>query len=296
MKGLNKIALVVAIAATSSAQAELVVMDDAVMGVTTGQAGLTIDINAADISIGAVDYRDQGFISIKGVELHGAAPGTSLDNIRMTIDVAGSTPDLGVSALGAAYLTGAGAAVTGSVEVDQNALITDGDLVIALRAISPTAPVDYSLGISSIELGASTNAAGSVTGGTVLVSNLALAGVLGPIDIVIDGNNGGMNINAYFNAAGHLEMPFVATSMDLNIHDSRGAVQTTIFGTSFAHVQMNVGQTVNAGGNTALAFDLQDFSGDIDMTNIQLGDNGLSIGDLYMTDFRMSAQTAVYGH
>jgi hypothetical protein len=296
MKGLNKIALVVAIAAASTAQAELVAMDDASMGVTTGQAGLTIDINAADISIGAVDYKDQGFISIKGVELHGAAPGTSLDNIRMTIDVAGSTPDLGVAALGAAYLGGAGAAMSGSAEVDQNALITDGDLVIALRAIDPSQPVDYSLGISSIELGASTNAAGSVTGGTVLVSNLTLTGLLGPIDIVIDGSNGGMNINAYFNATGHLDMPFVAASMDLAIHDSRGATQTTVLGTSFAHVQMNIGQTTNAAGNTALAFDLQDFSADIDMTKFQLGDNGLSIGDVYMTDFRMSAQTVVYGH
>lgn len=301
MKGLNKIALVAAIAAASTAQAELVAMDDASMSATTGQAGLTIDVNSANISIGAIDYKDQGYVSIKNINLAGAgsitgdAATASLDDIRMTIDVAGDGSDLGVAALGAAYLQGGGATVTGLNSVDQNALISDGDLVIALRSQSGGA-IDFGLSIGSIGLGASGETAGSVTDGTVLVSNLALAGALGPIDIVIDGSNGGMNISAFFNAQGQLDMPFMAVSTALNIHNSRGVEQVTAGPTSFAHVQMNISQTTNAAGNTALAFDLQNFSADIDLTNIQLGDNGASIGDVYITDFAMSAETVVYGH
>lgn len=309
MKGLKKIALVSAIAAVSvSAQAELKALDDSTMGTMTGQAGLTIDVNAARINIGAVDYKDAGFLSIKDIAITDSTFANAIDNIRLTVDVAGGTmasgADLGVSALGATYLAGTvahplvdAAEVTVAGEVDQNALISDGDLVIALRSkdLATNGLVDYGLHIGSVELGASTNTAGSVSGGTVLVSDLNLAGTLGPIDIVVDGNNGGMNINAYFNAAGTMTLPFVNTSMNLSIHNSRGAEKAQITlasGTqvSFAHAQMNIKSDTNG-----LAFDLQDFSGDIDMTNIVLG-SAPSIGDVYMTDFKMSAETVVYGH
>lgn len=308
MKGLNKIALVVAIAAASSAQAELVSMDDSAMSAATGQAGLTIDINAAKINIGAIDYKDAGFLSIKDVAITGSDFTSAIDNIRLTVDVAGGTlapgggADLGVAALGATYLAGTTASplvdavVVGGFGVDQNALIDDGDLVIGIR--SQSGLVDYGVHIGSVGLGASTEAAGSVTDGTVLVSDLNLAGMLGPIDIVIDGNNGGMNINAYFNTAGTLTLPFVNTSMGLSIHNSRGTDRTVLTlaaaagGTdvSFAHAQLNI--TSNA---TGLALDLQDFSGDIDLTNITMGSSP-SIGDVYITDLQMSASTVIYGH
>ena len=296
MKGLKKIALVVAVAAAPFAQAELVSMDDTAMSAATGQAGLTIDVNAANVTIGSVDYKDQGFLSIKDVAITGADMVSAIDNIRLTIDVAGATAgsDIGAGALGATYLAAAG--FNGSAnEVNQMALLSDGDLVVSLRAIDPTQAVDYGLHIGSVELGASTNTAGSVSGGTVLVSNLNIAGTLGPIDIVVDGNNGGLNINAYLNAAGTVTMPFIETSMNFELHNRRGADQVVVGAQSFAHAQMNITQGT-VGTNTALALELQDFSGDLDLTNIQLGDNGQSIGDLYITDLHVSASTVIYGH
>ena len=96
MKGLNKIALVTAITAISAgAQAELKSLDDAVMGEMTGQAGLSIDL-AANVKVGEIAYKDGGFISMTGMELGGSgivtgdATKTALDNITITIDVAGA--------------------------------------------------------------------------------------------------------------------------------------------------------------------------------------------------------------
>lgn len=309
MKGLNKIALVAAIAAASTAQAELVAMDDAAMSAATGQAGLTIDVNSASISIGEIAYQDQGFLAIKDVAITGADFTNPIDNIRMTVDVVGADvgpaalADLGTAALGATYLANTvssplvdAANVSATIEGanNQNALLSDGDLVIALRGQQGL--VDYGLHIGSVELGASTSTIGDINGGTVLVSDLNLAGMLGPIDIVIDNGTGGMNISAFFNATGTLTLPFINTAMGLSIHNSRGTEVAVLDlsaaagggSVSFAHAQMNISQYDDGAGNTALAFDLQDFSGDIDMTNITLG-SAPSIGSLYITDLKMSA-------
>lgn len=109
MKGLKKLALVSAIAAVSAgAQAELKALDDSAMGELTGQAGLTIDIETK-WSIAEFMYKDAGSILITGIEMGGVqdadaaaigaltdgsgnaiGTGSYLDNIRMTIDVAGA--------------------------------------------------------------------------------------------------------------------------------------------------------------------------------------------------------------
>lgn len=301
MKGLNKIALVAAIAAASTAQAELVAMDDASMSATTGQAGLTIDVNAAEISIGEIAYQDGGFVGINGLTLAGAvdpATGTAvagLTDIRMTVDVVGSDGAAGVAYdLGSTYLAGAPAQPG---EVDQNALISDGDLIISLRSQSGN-PIAFGLAIDSINIAESTATVGSIGAtGTTLVSNLALNGILGPIDIVIDNGTGGMNISAFFAAGGSLELPFVATSVaGFQIGNMRGAGLGP-----FGHVQMNISQETGYAANgftgtTALAFDLQNFAADMDLVGIELGDNGQSIGNLYITDMQISAETVVYGH
>ncbi len=92
MKTFQKIALVSAIAAAPfAAQAELVSMDDALMGNTTGQAGVTIEINIEDeITIGSVTYTDtEGAAGTNGsVVLERIAIGNVTD-LKQTIDVNG---------------------------------------------------------------------------------------------------------------------------------------------------------------------------------------------------------------
>jgi len=94
MKGRNKLVLASAIAAISAgANAELKALDDSAMGELTGQAGLTIDIETK-YTIGEFAYKDAGSILFQGISMGGGAlsggAGSMLDNIRLSLDVAGS--------------------------------------------------------------------------------------------------------------------------------------------------------------------------------------------------------------
>lgn len=304
MKGLKKIALCSAVAlAPFAANADLKALNDSDMSSVTGQAGVTIDLSA-DISIGEIAYEDQGFLALSDITLGGAAPGTSLDDIRLTIDVAGDGTDLGVPALGATYLAGAGFSVDPTIETDQ--AVSDGDLVIALRSQSG-APVDFGLSIGEIALSQSGNA-GSIgalnttagNAGTVLVSDLNVTGAIGPVDIVVQEEANSMNINAYFSAAGDLTMPFLGTSLEFELHNRRGASTVTgagpLAGVSFAHAQVDVGVAEDYLGadQDALRVTVQDFSGDLDLLNISPG--AVSIGNIYMTDLAVTADMTIYGH
>jgi len=94
MKGLKKITLVSAIAAISAgAQAELQVLNDSSMSEMTGQAGLTIDVQT-EWTIGEFAYQDAGFLLLQNMQ-QGGATGGLMDNIRLTIDVAGSGAAVG---------------------------------------------------------------------------------------------------------------------------------------------------------------------------------------------------------
>ena len=297
MKGLKIMSLALAASTAGVCHAELVAMDDSALANTVGQAGITVEVNESLITMGSIDYKDQGFLSIKDIRLMGADLVSPMDNIKLTLDVAGAGGlDLGTPNLGSQAIIAGGGSVTNLVEVDQNAKISDGDLIISLRALDDTQPLDYGMYIGSIELGASTNTEGSVNGGTVIVSDWSVSGNIGAIDLVFDNGGDGFNLSVFFNAQGDITLPFIAASASFNMHNSRGSSQVSQGTDSFAHVQLNVSQGTTATGATAVAFDLQDLSGDIDITNIQLGDNGQSIGDLYLTDLHIGAQTLIYGH
>lgn len=96
MKGFKKLALATAISAVSAgAYADLQVLDDAGMQSVTGQAGLTIDIEA-QWEIGEFAYQDAGFLILQGLRMGGnsfgngtGTGGSYLDNLRLEIDIAG---------------------------------------------------------------------------------------------------------------------------------------------------------------------------------------------------------------
>jgi len=303
MKGLKKIALCSAVAlAPFAANADLKALNDSDMSSVTGQAGVTIDLSA-NVTVGEIAYKDGGFLALSGVALGGSgiisgdAAATALDDIRLTIDVVGTAGgDLGISDQATGYL---GAALVNVNSTD--VAVTDGDLVIALRSQSGT-PVDFGLAIGEVSLNAEANDAdlGSfATGankGTVLVSNLGIAGAIGPIDIVVDAQSQNMNINAFFNAQGTLTMPFMNTTLGFKLHNARGA-STAIVGAdangnpvSFAHAQVDINPSANG-----LGVNVTDFSGDLDLTSITFGTSP-SIGSLYMTDLTITANMDVYGH
>jgi uncharacterized protein DUF6160 len=321
MNGLKKIALAAAIAAASSAQAELVSMDDSAMGETTGQAGLTIDITSAEVKIGEIAYQDEGFIAIKDVKFGGGTDVFGItgkgdgvfNDIQIMIDVAGSgtasevRSKLGRTRMGGEMIAFAAPIVGGQYgDINGNNNYTvqdinDGDLVISASASDFTGilnSVDYGLQIGSIGLGKSTETIGSIGSGTVLVSDLNLTGYLGPTDIIIDGDDGGMNISVYFNASGSFKLPFMNVETKFAIHDSRGANKLWL-GTddkvnSMAHIQVNVGKATSITGVDGIGITIQNFDADIDFENIAIGGN--SIGSLYITDLNLTADTVIYGH
>ncbi|MAL96832.1 DUF6160 family protein [Hydrocarboniclastica marina] len=323
MKGLKKIALVTAIAAAPfAAQADLKAMDDSAMGDVTGQAGVTIDLSA-NVSVEEIAYEDQGFLVINGLKLGGnsseVANGAvdALDDIRLTVDVAGTdaTADLGNGGVFAGeYLGGQGNytdADGNAVNIETDQAISDGDLVISLRSQTDGQAVDFGMAIGSVSLakqeGNATNI-GNLTASnpdsTVLVSDMQVDGYIGPVDVVVQEESNSMNINAYFTAGGEMTLPFMGTSLGFELHNRRG--QSTVLTTdtdtdgnpiSFAHAQVDisVAEDYFAADEDALAVNVQDFSGDLDLTNITMG-NGESIGSIYMTDLRVTAETVIYGH
>jgi len=84
MKFLKKASLAAAIAAASiSAQAGMVALDDETMAATTGQAGVTIEINigSAGITVGEIEYIDKGSVLMQNLKI------SNVKNLTQTIDV-----------------------------------------------------------------------------------------------------------------------------------------------------------------------------------------------------------------
>jgi len=106
MKGMIKIALVSAIATTTTGvQADLKVLDDSVLGDVTGQAGLTIDIETKR-AMGEFAWKDGGSFLFQGFtatasrraeELAFAGGNDLIDNLRFKLDVAGNGTPSGAS-------------------------------------------------------------------------------------------------------------------------------------------------------------------------------------------------------
>lgn len=336
MKGLKKLTLATAIAAVPfAANADLKAMDDSAMGNVTGQAGVTIELEAK-VDIKEVAYQDEGFLAISGLSIGNgtwtdadgdgqvtASEQGALSNVKLYIDVVGANGigDSGAQAIGSDYLTAAApnvGAVWDAGSVDNDATmpgVEDGDLVIGLRSVDGT-PVQFGVGIDSVSLadseqGDTQTGVGlgnlATHGGTTLISDLKIGGLLGPIDIVIQENQNQMNVNAYFNASGTLKADFVGTYLDFELHNRRGDDVNSLTlangaSTSFAHAQVDIGLATPASQapgtpSEALAFNVNNFSGDLDLTNIRMGDAANpSIGSLYMTDLELDAQMTVYGH
>ena len=316
---MNKIILTLAIAAISNgAQAELKVLDDNTMSEMTGQAGLTIELSDVNVTIGEIAYKDGGYIFMGETALGGAGlaqtkngqavtHGMMLDNIKLTIDVAGDASDSAAlqSAWGLSKLTSPSLVASGNnqgTHGETAVTIKDGDLVVGIDAISQAELIDFGAYTDRVSLGASTLLAGDGASnpGTTLMSDVVISGYVGPVDIVIDGSSNNLNINSYLEVTnGKATMDFLGTSFDFKIHNRRGndvlVYDNTITGesVSFFHAQMDIG--ANPSINKGLMVNITDASGDMDLTNITFG-SAPTIGDVYITDLSLQAKLDVYGH
>jgi hypothetical protein len=169
MKFLKKASLAAAIAAASiSAQAEMVALDDATMSATTGQAGVTIEIEigGSGISVGEIEYTDEGSVSLQNLTVN------NVTNLTQTIDVDASG-NLLLVALGdtAADTTGQYSAVAlRSTAGETTELVNNLDMTLNLGA-STTTIANLAAAGNAAALGITGDAA---TGSVAILANTSL--------------------------------------------------------------------------------------------------------------------------
>lgn len=306
-------------AVSTTANAEFQPLSDAALRSTVGQAGVTVDL-AAIVTVREIAYEDQGYLIIDDVGLGGAGPiqaalgrpvtgGYSLDNLRMTIDIAGpGGSDLaapwGLAKFNSPQWT---ASADNTGDHGEVALpITDGDMVIGLGAMDWSQPVDFGLAIGRVGLRKSGPTPPATPSPQIIMENVLLTGVLGPTDILVDADSDNLNINAYFSLDGALKtdlyvpllLDWQEVGFDFRMHNERGDDVLKYSNSSgdvlsFAHLQADVGRST--GPDEGLRVNLTDLSGDLDTTNITFAD-GPTIGSVYWTDVQISADLNIYGH
>lgn len=313
------------------AAAEFKPMDDIALSGITGQAGVTIEMETK-LNLDRLSWTDEGSLNVNGLRLSGHND-TVLDNLKLTIDIAGDGEVLehGFSEI-------ARRANAGLLDPNSNADIADalakynqggefgkkfndGDLVIHLGATDygdPSVLTDY-LHSVDFELAVDSVTTSGTGGTTALFSNVLLQGYVGPTDLVI--RNGGtstrtlangnvvsgaeLELDSHFEITnGHLEWEvadvillfnFAAVGIEgLQIHNRRGNDTLGHFGMASVTAKLSKG-TSAVSGKEGLSIHDVEFRADIDMPVFRVGPT--SIGSVQFTDFVISDTTMmVYGH
>ncbi len=322
MKNLARATVVLAwIAAPQVTLAEIQPLSDETMSNLTGQAGISIDFHDFSVELGEINYKDEGNLFITGFHLGGAGiaqeargeaitEGRGLDNGTWVIDIAGATnSDALENAWGydGVNLSGPISRVvdTGGNHGQITPDIDDGDFVLQARLLDENHGADFGILIDRITLGTSDLVAGDdllgKNTGTVLASDIVMSGWLGPYALVIDESENNLNISFPWESTMDVNFDFIATKMQIKMHNSRGNDQLVwaIAGepetASFFHVQADIGAMPD---NSGLKLNITDYSGDIDFTDITFGSNPAAqpIGAIYLTDMTAKADMVIYGH
>lgn len=335
MKGLKRAAILTALAIPPlAAHAQFKPLSESAMRATTGQGGLTIEMQT-ELNINQIKYTDQGSINLNSLHLSGANGTSPLDNMTWTIDVAGANEVL-TSGFSKAAEMGANGISTSDPNVawamaqyDQGGGVygrkfNDGDLVIHLGPTDPAAFTSLSNYENAIDFGltlqqVNTQGAGAYASNvTPMFSNINMQGYLGPTDIILhngDGTQttlpGGIKVsNKYI----EVDSNFKVTNMDLNWDAGdvillfnfadiqiKGMTITNTTGNDtvghfgYADFKTNIGTATSPSGHTGLGFYNTEFRADINMPQFIVG--GKSIGSVQFNDFVIqNTNLVVYGH
>lgn len=278
MKGLKKLALATAVAATPfAAHADLKALDDSAMGNVTGQAGVSIELET-EVSIGEFRYTDEGYLSVNDIYIGGG-----------TVERDGSGNVTGVSGLLDDLL----------IDIDVEA---DGDAYIDVHSISG-APIDFAVGVGSASLNA-TDGSGDTT---LLASDIGIEGGLAQLNIRVDTATDDLIMNVGFNVT---DMDMDVDFLGVNIRDMRvmganfletgGAgvdpTDPTTLANAYAFATITVGKGTSAAtGGDALEIAIPDFRADIIVGAVEIG--GASIGSFQMDNLAVTnTNMKVYGH
>ncbi len=312
MKTFQKIALVSAIAAAPfAAQADLTPMTDSLMGDTTGQAGVTIDmtIEGAGITVGSVVYTDEGSLGINGISITGtnaAGDANQAMSLSQTVDVlANGDLQLVVSPQGGEQYLNIGldsvtlmanAATDANYAANASELVNNLDMTVKLTGNSTT--TIHNVDISSQTLGdfGVTGAAATSTSGLVISQNASFqidnldVGLFGYTAaqadaIANDPANGG-------DGDATVETPTEAATAAA--YSSASAVSISGLTLNNNGGAINLNQKIWA-DSTGVSIQIAGFDADLNIQGITIG--GASIGSLAVNDISMAGITQkIYGH
>lgn len=304
MKTFQKIALVSAIAAAPFAAQAMESMDDTMMSETVGQAGVTIDISigTAGISIGEVEYVDEGSLLLQNIKI------SNVTNLSQTIDVdAEGNLLMGTNAVSGVALS-LGDDGTGNFSA------------VALKGTNGTTEVVNNLNMT-VDLGES----------TTQIMNLAGANSLATAAQAANGSFGGFDAAAFEGsvairstssleitdldvgmfgytraqadaksiaaggAAGDATSDFYATSSAINISDVK------FYGTGGEGTKASMDQVIWAKGGTVaqgagLYVQMGKIKGTLEVGGIAFGTSP-SIGQVKVSNINLAGMTQrIYGH
>jgi|GEM_PF-698276 len=331
MKGLNKLALATAVAAAPfAAQAELTAMSDQAMGDTTGQAGVTIELNT-QVSMDQIQYSQStdsaatgsllvNNLSIGGMD-SGGPFGEGLD-VAINVDLpSGQTAEDSLSDFGSK--AGSADPALGG----QDLALNDGDALISVQSYKTDAdgdavPVDMNLNIGGTANNALQLESSDGDSSATLVSSIDMDVFLSQLDIIArtdnvvggDSSSGSLeieagfaidNLNAEFDvAAVGLEGMRMAGAGSLPILKGAAKGNGDVLGGGAAIVSMDIGQgqalsgTGTANGET-LRVNLDNFQADVWMPTINVGGGDgttASVGSVGISNLQVSnTQMAIYG-
>lgn len=321
---------VFALSLPATAMAEFQPLDDGTLSGVTGQAGVTIEL-ATKINMDRLSWTDEGSLNVNNMRLSGHND-TVLDNLKLTVDIAGTGEVLEHGFSEIARRADAGILSTSDADV-ADALaeysiaggfgkqFNSGDLVIHLGATDYgdqasltdyLQAVDFELEVGSVT---TTGSEGSAT----LFSDVLLQGYVGPTDLVIRNaggtsrtlSNGNVVSGAELQLDTHFEITdgklnwdaadvillfnFAAVGIEgLQIHNRRGNDTLGHFGMASATAKLSRG-TGATSGKDGLSIQDVEFRADIDMPVFKVGQT--SIGSIQFTDFAITnTNMLVYGH
>ncbi|KZZ47617.1 hypothetical protein A3759_18250 [Thalassolituus sp. HI0120] len=288
MKFLQKATLAAAIAAVPfAAQAELKAMDDAMMSATTGQAGVTIDMNLAAgtgyedndattndaaIQIGKITYKDGGGVAINNI----AIGSTNANTLKQVIDV----QDNGQLEI-VMTTTEALNVRVGSVHLQNN-----GDTVVG-ESLASDVNLNVSLGTTTTKIGAN-----STYDAADRIAYSTATGVSADT-LVIDSTTSVELTSSSMNALGG-KVGLTGITFNDGGAGNKATVKQKIWATS-SIADADPGTPGNQPYQGGVNIQLSEIKGDLAIGGIVLG--GTSIGSVTVSDIVMAGVTQkIYGH
>jgi len=273
MKGLKPTLLALCVAGVPpAAMAEIRSLDDSAMGMITGQAGVTIELETK-LNIDRFIYTDEGSLEINDISVGG----TNRSDLF---------PELGVNLMGS---TAQENDLLDNIRIEID-ILGDGDAIITM--------LPQTFGAVDVRV---TTGAWNLTGtggSTTILDNYKADILMGGANIEIDADTDVMNLRADIAVDDmDFDMPFVAFGirdfrMTGNTYDP---VRNKNIPDLFVKVDLDIYKRANSQGTDSLAIDLNSFNADMTMGGVQIG--GTSIGSVFLDDLAVTnTRMLVYGH